>query len=54
MSGHGQSTQSCPAWCQQRDSESPAHVGVDGQVDRVTVTVVQAPAWKAPQVYVTH
>ena len=54
MSGHGQSTQSCPAWCQQRDPESPAHVRTIGQAERVAVTVVQAPAWKAPQVYVTH
>jgi hypothetical protein len=54
MSGHGQSTQSCPAWRQQRDPESPAHVRVIGQAERVAVTVVQAPVWKAPQVYVTH
>lgn len=54
MSGHGQSTQICPAWCQQRDPESPAHVRTIGQAERVAVTVVQAPAWKAPQVYVTH
>jgi hypothetical protein len=46
MSGHGQSTHSCPVWCQQRDPESPAHVRTIGQAERVAVTVVQAPAWK--------
>ena len=53
MSGHGPS-HGCPTWCQQHDPEASAHARTIGQAEHVGVTLVQAPAWNGPQVYVTH
>lgn len=43
-----------PPWCRKHTSGSPAHTRTIGQADTVGVTLIQAPTWKAPQVYITH